>query len=88
MTAVLAKPGGGWRDPQFQQFAHEVIGENAPAHILVDYCFLDSHLMDHFEYLYWRWTRALRRRSWRHHWCRRMRLFLERCQTQYTIETS
>ena len=45
---------------QYRTFVREVIRQNAPAHIAVDYCFLHPWRMWTFERFYCRWRWALR----------------------------
>lgn len=58
----------------------EVLRRNAPAHVVLDVCFLRPHRMAHFETLYLDWRRALRHGHRRRiaNASRRLKLFLER----------
>ncbi|WP_315833160.1 hypothetical protein [Bradyrhizobium prioriisuperbiae] len=61
MTAVLASPDDGVDPDDYRRWVHEVIRQNSPAHIVVDYCFLRFREMRHFKTLYDAWRWALRR---------------------------
>jgi hypothetical protein len=82
ITAVLPRSDGMVDDRDYRTWVHEVIRQNAPAHIVVDYCFLRFRQMRHFEKLYGAWRWALRRGGREHiiHTSARLRRFLVRHQ--------
>lgn len=59
-TAVLSASRDQIDDVEFRKSVHQVIGENSPTHLLVEYCFLGISQLRRFESLYWEWRRALR----------------------------
>jgi hypothetical protein len=62
LTAVVSTSTNAASGQDYQAAVREVIRQNTPAHIAVDYCFLDLQQMRLFESLYWSWRRALRQR--------------------------
>jgi hypothetical protein len=60
ITAVIASPACLDDDADYRKFAREVIRENAPSHVVVEYCFLPPSEMRTFEELNGAWRRALR----------------------------
>ena len=60
VTAVLSASAASVSDPYYRNAVHEVIRQNTPAHIAVNYCFLRPRQMHFFESLYREWRRALR----------------------------
>jgi hypothetical protein len=62
ITAVVSTSTSAASNQDYQAAVQEVIRQNTPAHIAVDYCFLDLWQMRLFESLYWSWRRALRQR--------------------------
>jgi hypothetical protein len=61
ITAVLAL---SWKDRQnltYQDAVRQIIRENTPAHIVVNFRFLGPWAMGLFELLYWAWRQAMRR---------------------------
>jgi hypothetical protein len=63
ITAVLSPPTEQRRDPEYRRFAHEVLRENTPAHVVVEDLFLGPARMHRFERLYWAWRWALRKQK-------------------------
>lgn len=61
ITAVLPRSDDLVDDQDYRTWVHEVVRQNAPAHIVVDYCFLRFRQMRHFKTLYDAWRWALRR---------------------------
>ena len=63
ITAVIAVPPRLRNDGDYRRFACEVIRDNTPAHVVVDYLFLRPGDLRRFENLYGAWRRALRKRN-------------------------
>lgn len=59
-TAVISASRDQIDDREFRKSVRQVIGENSPAHLLAEYCFLGYSQLRQFENLYWEWRRALR----------------------------
>lgn len=80
ITAVVSMSQSVRADPDYRRFVKQVIRENAPAHLVVDYCFLTPFGLRDFEALYWAWRRALRNRELREirKQSARLQAFLER----------
>ncbi|MEM9596687.1 MAG: hypothetical protein AAGD06_20630 [Acidobacteriota bacterium] len=68
VTAVISTCADPADESGHRAFACRVLRSNAPAHVVVDVCFLRPRRMCDFEHLYWSWRRALRR------WSRQRRL--------------
>jgi hypothetical protein len=79
ISAVLSRPAEPEGSEGFEQAARDVIRQNTPAHIAVEYCFLRPSQMRQFEELYWGWRRALHQGPPRVliHATNRLRHFLE-----------
>ena len=60
LTAVLSASPSLANDTGYRKLVRDVVRENAPAHVAVDYCFLSASQMCRFERLYWDWRNALR----------------------------
>ncbi|HEX7315694.1 MAG TPA: hypothetical protein VF297_17375 [Pyrinomonadaceae bacterium] len=82
ITAVVSTSARGESTKDYQTFVREVVRQNTPSHIVVDYCFLDLRQMREFEQRYWAWRRTLRRRERRDivETSARLRAFLRRCR--------
>lgn len=77
ISAVISEcPFDSERD-NYRTFVHEVIRQNTPAHIAIDYCFLTPWLMCLFERRYVRWRYALRTGRDLRAASRRLREFLQ-----------
>jgi hypothetical protein len=63
ITAVLPRPTDSGHGPDSHIAVREVIRQNTPAHIAIEYCFLRFREMRHFKSLYGAWRWALRRRD-------------------------
>ncbi len=63
ITAVVSALPRQLSNEDFQTMVREVVRENAPSHIVADFCFLRPVQMRRFETLYWDWRRALRHRQ-------------------------
>lgn len=81
MTAVLSATRNQIDDVEFRRSVRQVIDENSPSHLLVEYCFLGYSQLRQFESLYWEWRRALRNGSPEtvRETSIRLRRFLKRC---------
>jgi hypothetical protein len=62
ITAVVSTPPHANNDEEYKTIVRDVIRQNTPSHIVVEYCFLRSHQLRRFESLYWEWRSALRHR--------------------------
>jgi hypothetical protein len=85
ITAVVSNSSPGPEgDARFHQLVRDVLRENAPAHVVVEICFLRPARMRRFEGLYRAWQSALRRRQPRPivRTSTRLRNFLWRCATR------
>ncbi len=80
ITAVICTCRRLRNDQDYRAYVRAVIRENTPAHIAVDYCFLDHFHMFFFEVLYWSWRCALRTRRHLRWTSARLRDFLSRHQ--------
>jgi hypothetical protein len=82
LTAVVSALPRQLSNQDFQTIVREVVRENAPAHIVVNFCFLRPMQMRQFEVLYWDWRRALRHRARREiiSTSDALRDYLEQCQ--------
>lgn len=65
ITAVLCLPTCEQDSKNYQNQAREIIRQNTPAHILVEYCFLKPWQLCRFEALYWAWRQALEQQNMR-----------------------
>ncbi len=61
ITAVLPRPDNNGDGSDIHLAVREVIRQNTPAHIAIDYCLLRFREMRHFKSLYGSWRWALRR---------------------------
>src|SRR6202008_3445113 len=52
ITAVVAASAERAADPAWRAWVHEALRGNAPAHVVVDYCFLRPRTMRRFEALH------------------------------------
>jgi hypothetical protein len=82
ITAILSGTAAQLANPDFKNAAREIIRENTPAHIMVEFCFLGFARLRRFESLYWEWRRALRNGQTGsiRETSIRMRRFLENCR--------
>lgn len=82
ITAVVSAPSNADQNEDYKTIVHEVIRQNAPSHIVAEYCFLRPPQLRHFESLYWAWRSALQRRRRRDiiSASAQLRRFLRRCQ--------
>ncbi|HEX7288862.1 MAG TPA: hypothetical protein VF532_21945 [Candidatus Angelobacter sp.] len=60
ITAVVSASPSLGDDTGYRKLVRDVVRENTPAHIVVNYCFLRPAQMCRFEWLYWNWRSALR----------------------------
>jgi len=79
-SAVIGAPWELVHDRNYRNHAKQVIRENSPCHLAVDYVFLAPFHLARFEYLYWHWRRALRQGNRRQivYTSARLRRFLQR----------
>ncbi|MDX6692885.1 MAG: hypothetical protein QOF02_488 [Blastocatellia bacterium] len=82
ITAVVSALPRQLSSSDYQTIVREVVRQNTPAHIVVNFCFLRPMQMRQFETLYWDWRRALRHRARREiiNTSDDLRDFLEQCQ--------
>lgn len=82
VTAVVAGPPAPGGEQDWRTFVREVVRQNAPAHIVTEFCFLSLAELRRFEPLYWSWRRALRRGRNLIDPTKRLRDFLRRCRVR------
>lgn len=63
MTAVISASPSQLRDSTFRISVHKAVQQNAPANLLIKYCFINARKMCYFEKLYWSWRRALKKQD-------------------------
>jgi hypothetical protein len=83
-TAVVFAPAALRDDPGYRRFVSEVLGANAPAHVVLEVRFLGPAERARFEDRYWAWRRALRAGDEyeRVVTSRRLQAFLEGCAAE------
>ncbi len=60
LSAVVSINAEQRRSLTYQKMVCEVIRENTPTHIALDFCFISSYALCRFESLYWAWRAALK----------------------------
>ena len=77
-SAIICLPAREANDPGYRQSVRHVIRGNAPAHVVINSCFLRLSRASQFETLYWDWREALRQPYARHLTGRQLRDLQER----------